>query len=114
MDKKKKTPKQIAALVCVGLLLLLYLATLVVACLTFRAPTACSRPAWWQRSGFPSFCGYISGCSARLRNAGRVRIIPTENKYWKKESQAAIPYRLAFLFVFGQSLAAPPVFTAFS
>ena len=27
MDKKKKTPKQIAALVCVGLLLLLYLAT---------------------------------------------------------------------------------------
>ena len=33
MDKKKKTPKQIAALVCVGLLLLLYLATLVVACL---------------------------------------------------------------------------------
>lgn len=25
MDKKKKTPKQIAALVCVGLLLLLYL-----------------------------------------------------------------------------------------
>ena len=36
MDKKKKTPKQIAALVCVGLLLLLYLATLVVACLNFR------------------------------------------------------------------------------
>lgn len=35
MDKKKKTPKQIAALVCVGLLLLLYLATLVVACLNF-------------------------------------------------------------------------------
>ena len=35
MDKKKKTPKQIAALVCVGLLLLLYLATLVVVCLNF-------------------------------------------------------------------------------
>lgn len=35
MDKKKKTPKQIAALVCVGLLLLLYLTTLVVACLNF-------------------------------------------------------------------------------
>ena len=33
---------------------------------------------------------------------------------WKKESQADIPYRLAFLFVFGQGLAAPPVFTAFS
>ena len=31
MDKKKKTPKQIAALVCVGLLVLLYVVTLVVA-----------------------------------------------------------------------------------
>ena len=42
MDKKKKTPKQIAALVCVGLLLLLYLATLVVACLNFPgADQAC-------------------------------------------------------------------------
>ena len=35
MDKKKKTPKQIAALVCVGLLVLLYVVTLVVACLNF-------------------------------------------------------------------------------
>ena len=35
MDKKKKTPKQIAALICVGLLVLLYLSTLVVACLNF-------------------------------------------------------------------------------
>ena len=35
MDKKKKTPKQIAALVCEGLLVLLYVVTLVVACLTF-------------------------------------------------------------------------------
>ena len=53
MDKKKKTPKQIAALVCVGLLLLLYLATLVVACLNFPG-------------------------ADRLF---QVRIIPTENKY---------------------------------
>ena len=35
MDKKKKTPKQIAALGCVGLLVLLYVVTLVVACLNF-------------------------------------------------------------------------------
>lgn len=35
MDKKKKKPKQIAALVCVGLLVLLYVVTLVVACLNF-------------------------------------------------------------------------------
>ena len=35
MDKKKKTPEQIAALVCVGLLVLLYVVTLVVACLNF-------------------------------------------------------------------------------
>ena len=34
-DKKKKTPKQIAALICVALLVGLYVATLVVAFLDF-------------------------------------------------------------------------------
>ena len=34
-SKKKKTPKQIAALICVALLVLLYVATLIVACLDF-------------------------------------------------------------------------------
>ena len=81
MDKKKKTPKQIAALVCVGLLLLLYLATLVVACLNFPGADRLFQACLVATVGLPSFCGYISGCSARLRNAGRVRIIPTENKY---------------------------------
>lgn len=81
MDKKKKTPKQIAALVCVGLLLLLYLATLVVACLNFPGADRLFQACLVATVGLPILCGYISGCSARLRNAGRVRIIPTENKY---------------------------------
>ncbi len=34
-DKKKKTPKQIAALICVALLVGMYVATLVVAFLDF-------------------------------------------------------------------------------
>ena len=33
--KKKKTPKQIAALVCVCILVCMYIVTLVVACLDF-------------------------------------------------------------------------------
>lgn len=34
-EHKKKTPKQIAALICVGVLVCMYIITLVVACLDF-------------------------------------------------------------------------------
>lgn len=34
-DKRKRTPKQIAALICVILLLCMYLITFIVACLDF-------------------------------------------------------------------------------
>lgn len=66
MDKKKKTPKQIAALVCVGLLVLLYVVTLVVACLNFpgadRAVPGLSGGRLW---GFLFFYGFICGCMER-------------------------------------------------
>lgn len=35
MENKKKNPKQIAALICVGILVCMYIVTLVVACLDF-------------------------------------------------------------------------------
>lgn len=62
MDKKKKTPKQIAALVCVGLLLLLYLATLVVACLNFpgRRPPVPGLPGGNGRASHPFVDIYLA------------------------------------------------------
>lgn len=34
-DKKKRTPKQIAALICVAILVCMYIVTFIVACLDF-------------------------------------------------------------------------------
>ncbi len=72
----KKKPKQIAAIICIILLVLLYIATLVVSLLDFpgsdRLFAACLQPL-----GFPSFCGSISGFMANIPASLLWQILPT-------------------------------------
>ena len=55
-QKKKRTPKQIAALLCVILLVCLYLITFIVACLDFPGSDKLFSACLYATIGLPILC----------------------------------------------------------
>ena len=65
----KNKPKQIAAIICIVLLVLLDVATLIVSVLT-----GCSEPVSSPPSVFPFYCGFLSGCMGNIPRNKPLRI----------------------------------------
>ncbi|MBO5210232.1 MAG: hypothetical protein J6B68_12970 [Lachnospiraceae bacterium] len=67
-QKKKRTPKQIAALLCVILLVCLYLITFIVACLDFPGSDKLFSACLYATIGLPILCWIFIWFSGILKD----------------------------------------------
>lgn len=67
-QKKKRTPKQIAALLCVVILVCLYLFTFIIACLDFPGADKLFSACLLSTIGLPFLCWLFIWFSGILKN----------------------------------------------